>query len=300
MVVRLLDRYLLRELLVPLGYCLGGFLIFWISCDLVSELGHFQKQRLRAVDIAEYYSLKTPELLMVVVPVALLLALLYALTNHARHHELTAMRAAGVGLWRISLPYLVVGFVLSVELFALNEFWVPEASERAEAILSRYQAKRSNPRGEWETNLFFVNLADNRSWEIGAYNLKTRTMASPKLGWRLPEGTRHEIYARQAIWTNGMWVFYEVQRFDYPASGTDIPTVSRTNELAMPDLSERPGRIKSEIKISRLNVLALAFAGGLTEESFAGNKMAPSLGHALDLPGCGPDRASVWRGISTS
>ena len=30
--MRLLDRYLLRELLVPLGYCLGGFLIFQTAC----------------------------------------------------------------------------------------------------------------------------------------------------------------------------------------------------------------------------------------------------------------------------
>ena len=35
--MRLLDRYLLRELLVPLGYCLGGFLIFWISFDLDAD-----------------------------------------------------------------------------------------------------------------------------------------------------------------------------------------------------------------------------------------------------------------------
>src|SRR3989454_8082117 len=144
--MRLLDRYLLRELLVPLGYCLGGFLIFWISFDLISELNHFQKQRLHATDVAAYYIVKTPELLLVVVPVALLLALLYALTNHARHHELTAIRAAGVGLWRISLPYLAVGFVLSLELFALNEMWVPTAAETAEEILSRYEARKSNPR----------------------------------------------------------------------------------------------------------------------------------------------------------
>ena len=36
--MRLLDRYLLRELLVPLGYCLGGFLVFWITFDVFSEL----------------------------------------------------------------------------------------------------------------------------------------------------------------------------------------------------------------------------------------------------------------------
>jgi len=45
--VRLLDRYLLRELLVPLGYCLSGFLIFWLAFDLFSEMGQLQDQNLR-------------------------------------------------------------------------------------------------------------------------------------------------------------------------------------------------------------------------------------------------------------
>jgi len=37
--MRLLDRYLLRELLLPLTYCLSGFLIFWLAFELVRELG---------------------------------------------------------------------------------------------------------------------------------------------------------------------------------------------------------------------------------------------------------------------
>ena len=86
--MRLLDRYLLRELLIPLGYCLCGFLIFWVFSDLFTSLADFQKKKLLAWDIAEYYLVSMPEFLVVVVPIALLLALLYALTNHARHHEI--------------------------------------------------------------------------------------------------------------------------------------------------------------------------------------------------------------------
>src|SRR5438093_13280022 len=98
--MRLLDRYLLRELLIPLGFCLGGFLIFWISFDLFSSLKELQDHKLHAGDIIAYYLAKTPEFLVLVLPVALLLALLYTLTNHARHHELTAIRAAGISWWR--------------------------------------------------------------------------------------------------------------------------------------------------------------------------------------------------------
>jgi lipopolysaccharide export system permease protein len=129
--MRLLDRYLLRELLIPLGYCLCGFLSFWIFFDLFGELSMFQSKKLIARDIAEYYLISMPEMLVVVLPMALLLALLYALTNHARHHEITAIRAAGVSLWRLCLPYLIVGFIGSLLLFALNELFVPDSTDAA-------------------------------------------------------------------------------------------------------------------------------------------------------------------------
>src|SRR5205814_557311 len=139
--MRLLDRYLLRELLIPLGYCLSGFLIFCIAFDLFSELRTLQEHKLHGIDIVAYYLVKTPELLVMyyVLPVALLLALLYTLTNHARHHEITAIRAAGVSLWRLCLPYLAVGFFASLFLFALNELWVPDSAEATERLRSRHQ-----------------------------------------------------------------------------------------------------------------------------------------------------------------
>ena len=44
--MRLLDRYLLRELLIPLSYCLGGILIFWISFDLIAGIDDLQRRQL--------------------------------------------------------------------------------------------------------------------------------------------------------------------------------------------------------------------------------------------------------------
>ena len=40
--MRLLDRYLFRELLTPLAYCLGGFLMFWISFDVFNDFRNFR------------------------------------------------------------------------------------------------------------------------------------------------------------------------------------------------------------------------------------------------------------------
>ena len=76
--MRLLDRYLLRELLVPLTVCLGGFFIFWVAFDLFSELDDFQEAGVGPGSVAYYYLLVSPSFLKIVLPTGLLLAMLVA------------------------------------------------------------------------------------------------------------------------------------------------------------------------------------------------------------------------------
>ena len=189
--MRLLDRYLLRELLVPLGYCLGGFLLFWTVFDLFTSLGRPPGEtRCALADIVLYYLVRTPEVLVLILPIALLLALLYALTTHARHHEITAMRAAGISLWRIALPYFVVGFTASLALLALNELAVPDSSDLAERISKRRLPSQAGTLAPGQVrNLAFNNSRERRIWRIGMYDSSTEIMIDPRVVWTLPDGT---------------------------------------------------------------------------------------------------------------
>ena len=251
--MRLLDRYLLRELLLPLGYCLGGFLIFWISFDLLKDLDRFQEHGLTVADIIEFYLVTGPEFFLEAMPIGLLLALLYALTTHARHNELTAMRAAGISLWRFSAPYFAVGLFFSLTYFVINEFWIPDIPERSEAILNRGEGKRSIPVTEWRRDLKFLNSRDNRAWVIRAYNLKTSEMQNPIIDWNLPDGKRQIISAQRAIFSDGIWKFSDVVQISYAANETFTTNRVATNLLEIAGWSETPALIKSEIKISGLN-----------------------------------------------
>lgn len=256
--MRLLDRYLLRELLIPFSYCLIGFLIFWMSFDIFAQLSDFQKLRLKPLEVAEYYMVRTPETLVQVLPIAFLLALLYALTNHARHHELTAMRAAGVSLLRLSVPYLVLGFLLSLGVFAINELWAPQSVETAEEILNRHQAKQSDAaRKDWESNVGFYHSQDGekdrRWWLVESYNLVTGDMVRPRVIWLPPDGTRREIFAESAAWAERVWTFTNVNVLEYPALHDEPPTQDKKEFLPMPVFVETPEQFKSQIKINRLN-----------------------------------------------
>jgi lipopolysaccharide export system permease protein len=250
--MRLLDRYLLRELLVPLGFCLCGFLLFWISADLFVKLGEFQRKGLEARDIAEYYVVVLPDFLVLVLPIALLLALLYALTNHARYQEITAIRAAGVSLWRLTLPYFGVGLLASLALFATNEFWAPNTDDQAKAIFERHQPPDPHALGPNEhRDVYFENTRDGRRWRIGTYNTQTGDMNKVGVYPTQRGGSQPwQLAGDQVRYTNGVWTFYGVQVLK-EAADTNLPPVPtlRTNVLVVPEFTETPEEINSEIKI---------------------------------------------------
>jgi lipopolysaccharide export system permease protein len=248
--MRLLDRYLLRELLVMLGFCLGGLLIAYIAFDLISSLNHFQEQDLRARDVVDLYVAKLPAILVFVMPITLLIALLYVLTNHARHNELTAMRAAGLSLWRICLPYLTVGFLLSVAVFVMNELWVPDSQAKQEEIMNRHKHKADSG------TLGFDNARDGRKWFFSAYDFRSNIMTNVKVDWR-EQGTNWSIRAERAERVDGVWTFggngnypVDVLEADITTSFINTPWL-QTNRLAMPQFTETPRQFANEVKFSR-------------------------------------------------
>ena len=245
--MRLLDRYLLRELLIPLGFCLCGFLIFWVAFDLFGNLGEYQNRHLHAWDVVVLYVVETPEFLVLVLPIALLLALLYTLTNLARYHEITAIRAAGVSLGRICLPYLLVGIFFSLGLFGLNEFWVPDTARMANQILL---SRTSGAAADREEQPLFTlrNERDNRVWVIQSYNLRTDRMTGVQITWTPPDGSLWTLEAAHGAYRNNVWMFYGNVQEHCASNGPSsfAVLVADTNRLAKPDFTETPQDFKNE------------------------------------------------------
>ena len=184
-----------------------------------------------------------------------MLGLLYSLTNHARFNELTAIRAAGISLWRISLPYLALGFLFSLGLFASNEFWVPSSHERAEELLaSREAGSATREEKLWTRNLFFRNDREARSWNIQYLHRTIPEMRGVQIIMGpLADGTRREIYAERALFEGGRWRFLNVQDDQYSSMQDVTPTRTPAAELELPELTETPRLIRSEIRIASLS-----------------------------------------------
>lgn len=254
--VRLLDRYLFRELLSPLGYCLGGFLIFYTSFDLLTQLADLQEHKLHLLDLLEYCAAQMPAFLVLVLPVALLLALLYALTHHARYHEITAMRAAGLSLWRICLPYFAVGLLLTGGAFALNEAVVPWSTDWAVRIKTRYVRTADDQKLQTAAQEFGLNNERaNRKWYIREYDPRTGTMRGVTVYWSLPDGSSRQLSADSAVRSNGVWTFFKALQYRQDGAGTNLTRELVTNVLVKPEFDESPRQIQGEIKMSNYETL---------------------------------------------
>jgi len=260
--MRLLDRYFLRELVVPLFYCLIGFLIFWLTFDLFGELGDLQKAELSPGEIASLYLQKLPELLVIVIPVALLLAMLYALTNHSRHNELIAARAAGIGMWRLSVVYLTVGTLFSLLLFAVNEGWAARGPGTIEMIQRSKQAGGEGAsEGLWNGPTHIEDKGASQSWDIENYNLVTTEMIRPRITWNVSAEVTVKMVADQGVYTNGVWTFKNLTSFrsDPGKPEAEMLQMDSYPVLGVKEFLLTPRQVQSELRIaSLLNNVRLA------------------------------------------
>ena len=255
--MRMLDRSLLRELLVPLFYCLMGFQVFWLAFDLYSHLDEYRDVGLSSSQVTQLCLMKLPELLTTVLPVALLLALLYTLTNHARHNELMAMRAAGVSLWRICLPYLAVGIVFGGLMFGVTEILGPRASVRAAELGGN--ADPSKIASDWRGPINTVRGAGaaRQSIENARFNLKTGEMTGFVAELATVDGERikflpYDIGTR-AEWELNGWMFYRVLRQIYP-KGSDFPQEEKLlDAVHLEALRITPAHLRERLRIQDLH-----------------------------------------------
>jgi lipopolysaccharide export system permease protein len=250
--MRLLDRYLLKELLLPVVYAFGGFYLFIVAFDVFNELPRWQNKGLSGSEIALLYVYRTPQLLPDVVPVAVLLGMLYALAQHSRHNELVAIRAAGVNVWRLALPYLACGVGFSLLLFASNEYLMPRGESAANAMLNR------TTESQWSTGISFRNEGAGRSWNIGAFNTVTFSMRQVDVGWSDEYGRHHRMFAQAGRRDGDVWKFEHVELHEPDAANPGFPLKTITDSISMPGFTETPELIASEIKISSMSSARLA------------------------------------------
>ncbi|MEN8174260.1 MAG: LPS export ABC transporter permease LptG [Pseudomonadota bacterium] len=136
----LLDRYIARGIFQWTLMVLVVLMSLRVFNTFIDESGELTGGGYGVLDALLVTLLRTPRFAVEVFPVAGLIGGLLALGGLARHSEITAMRTAGVSVWRVLGSVLMAGLVLSASVVLLSEVVAPVTEERAE----RLRAERLN------------------------------------------------------------------------------------------------------------------------------------------------------------
>ncbi len=246
--MKLLDRYVLRQFVTPVIYCLLTFCMVFVIFDLFEHLSDFIKARTPLLAIGEYYLCVLPALAVYIVPISLLLGLLYGLWQMTRHNELTAMRASGVGLLRIAMPMLLVGVAASMLVSVLLELVAPGASYWAEQFIVR-QERGEDLSMRFAFDLPYKNERDHRIWAIRRFDLINHEMQDVKLVQQRADGSDVEtIHAAEARFYDNRWWFFDAMQQKYDLSNNPLGPAEKVPLMEMRELTETPSDFANEVK----------------------------------------------------
>lgn len=161
--MRLLDRYILGHFLQAYIYCIAGFISIWFIFDVSDNISNFLDQRVSRTLILKYYLTQVPQILVILLPIALLLALLFCLGRMSRSNEIVSMLTAGVSLPRILAPLLLVGLLTTGVSTFLNYSLAPHAEYARKTLLEDQKSRRAQL---GLLGQIFRNRTDNRTWFI--------------------------------------------------------------------------------------------------------------------------------------
>jgi LPS export ABC transporter permease LptF/LPS export ABC transporter permease LptG len=144
--VKLLDRYILREVVPPflVGLLLVTFVLLMnqvlLLADLFIDKGVPWPQALRLL------GLLVPSILVFALPMAVLMGVLGGLARLAADSEIVALRSAGVGPRRLARPLFVFGFCGFLLTLPLALFLAPRANDAwvrsmTHSVLARVRLK---------------------------------------------------------------------------------------------------------------------------------------------------------------
>jgi len=161
----LYQRYLMRETFAAVFLVLAAFLALFSFFDFINELRHVGKNGYQLGHAAIFVALSLPGLVYELIPIATLIGTLYALSNLARHSEITVLRASGLATRDLLMTLFRVAGLLALLTFLVGEGLVPYSERigqelKAEA-LSKVVAQTGFASGLWvKDGRSFINIRE--------------------------------------------------------------------------------------------------------------------------------------------
>ena len=157
----IIDRYLVRQFLlfVALGILVGG--VIFVVVDLLQTLDRFLRIKPSLWLILQHFAFNMPGEVYKGLPLIVLISTMFLFLSMTRQRELDALKAAGISLYRVSLPIFLAALVICGLAILFQEVALPELSARAEEV-DRVKIRGMTPKHLARRNQIWYRSSDTR------------------------------------------------------------------------------------------------------------------------------------------
>ena len=202
----IIDRYLVGQYLTFIGTGIGVASVLILVVDLIQYLDRFLRSKPPFIYILQHLLYRLPGSLYEGLPIVVLISTVLLFLTLTQQREIDALKAAGISLYRASLPILLVAFSISVTSGLLQETVLPGLNAKAEEV-DRVKIRGNQPRHLQRQTQIWYRSSDTRFLRMELLDPIERSLEgllvvdiSPQ--FRLLD----RLDASKAQWTEGGWM----------------------------------------------------------------------------------------------
>ena len=287
---RILDGYVVREFLNTFILVLASFVMLMLVFTFFELVGDILRNHIPLTTVGDYLFNLSPSMLYTITPLAVLIAVLVTFGVLNRNSEIIAMKATGISLYRLVIPIVSIAATLAVGLFLFDEFYLPQANRRQEALRSTIKGRPpqtflhpeekwifGQPRAGEPGRIFYYQFFDPDANEFANLSIFEFDPATFALSRR--------IFAARVYWDTrrSAWRFVNGWERDIEGNNTRYSEFTGTS---FAEIHEDPGYFKKEnLQSQEMNFGQLnSYIKDLRQSGFDTMRLRVALWHKLAYP----------------
>lgn len=206
--MKIINRYIIREFVKPLVFSTVVFGGLVLISEFFRDLNYYLEKKAVFTDVFIYLFLNLPWWTIQVLPVSVLLAVLFSLGALARQGEITAIKAAGINLWRIISILLLCGFIIGAGELFLREKIIPHTVQMAEKV-KKEKIQKENSYVQTEYKNLVIYLPPNGRMTVGRLDAAHNMMEQIVIDYYDENfNLTNQVLARESLWQDAKWLMH--------------------------------------------------------------------------------------------
>ena len=288
---RILDQYVMLEFLNVFALVLMGFILLMLVFTIFDRLGDILRNHVKMITVGDYLINLTPLFLYQLAPLAVLIAVLVTFGVLNRNSEIIAMKATGISLYRLVVPIVSIAALLAVGLFLFDQFYLPQANKRQDALLNVIKGKPpqtvTHPEQNWifgqpnkgePGRIFYYRFFDvdrNEFANISVFEFDPATFALTR-----------RIFAAKAVWDPDIASWRFENGWENDIQGDHASDYREFSETSFSEIHEDPQYFtREERQAQEMNFGQLdRYISDLRQSGFDTMKLRVALWRKLSYP----------------